>query len=130
VPGEGAPPPGWHYLGHLPDAELVWLYRRAVSLVFPSKYEGFGLPLLEAMMLGCPVICSAVASLPEVGGDAVRYADLTAESYCSQMAELSGDAAARRQLAVVGAVRARRFTWERCARETAEVYRLATKAQR
>src|SRR5579859_3409922 len=68
---EGPPPKDWHYLGRQPDEVLVYLYRHATGLVFPSKYEGFGLPVVEAMSLGCPVICSPVASLPEVGGAAV-----------------------------------------------------------
>jgi glycosyltransferase involved in cell wall biosynthesis len=122
VPGEGAPPPGWHYLGHLPDAELVWLYRRAVSLVFPSKYEGFGLPVVEAMILGCPVLCSPVASLREVGGDVAVYAELTPESYFRQMVELNRDEAARIQLAERGIGQAGRFSWTRCASETVQVY--------
>ncbi len=128
VPGEGAPPPGWHYLGHRPDQELVWLYRRALALVFPSKYEGFGLPLAEAMILGCPVICSMLASLPEVGGEAVRYAELHAESYLDAMSELERDEPARRQMSRAGCIRAMAFNWERCAKETVAVYRSATGA--
>ncbi len=70
---EGAVPAGVEVLGNVPDAELVSLYRRASALVFPSLYEGFGLPPLEAMACGCPVACSNAASLPEVCGDAARY---------------------------------------------------------
>ncbi|HMO66955.1 MAG TPA: glycosyltransferase family 1 protein, partial [Verrucomicrobiota bacterium] len=73
VAGEGAPPANWHYLGRQPDGVLIHLYRRALALAFPSKYEGFGLPVAEAMQLGCPVVCSPVASLPEVAGDAALF---------------------------------------------------------
>src|SRR5262249_57460865 len=60
-------------LGNVSLDELVSLYRRAAAVVFPSLYEGFGLPPLEAMACGCPVACSYAASLPEVCGDAARY---------------------------------------------------------
>uniref|UniRef100_A0A5Q5CD67 Glycosyl transferase, group 1 n=1 Tax=Mycobacterium sp. (strain JLS) TaxID=164757 RepID=A0A5Q5CD67_MYCSJ len=61
--------------GRLTDAELAWLYRNSRALVFPSKYEGFGLPVLEAQILGCPVICSSAAALPETGGGGALYFD-------------------------------------------------------
>src|SRR6266496_4816590 len=73
---EGPPPSGWRFLGHQSDDVLVYLYRRAQALLFPSKYEGFGLPVAEAQALGCPVICSPVASLPEVVGTAALYAEM------------------------------------------------------
>jgi glycosyltransferase involved in cell wall biosynthesis len=123
VAGEGPPPREWRYLGHLPDAELVWLYRRALALVFPSKYEGFGLPLVEAMVLGCPVICSPVASLPEVGGEAVRYASPTAEGYLEALLELERDAPLRTAMGERGRRQVGRFSWTRCAEETMDVYR-------
>ena len=66
-------PDGVEALGNVSLDELVSLYRRAAALVFPSLYEGFGLPPLEAMACGCPVACSVAASLPEVCGDAARY---------------------------------------------------------
>ena len=65
----------YEFLDYLPNAELSVLLRNATCLVFPSIYEGFGLPVLEAMNHGCPVVCSRVSSLPEVGGDAVAYVD-------------------------------------------------------
>jgi alpha-1,3-rhamnosyl/mannosyltransferase len=122
VPGEGPPPANWHYLGRQPDAALVHLYRRARALVFPSKYEGFGLPVAEAMALGCPVICSRVASVPEVAGDAAFYAELTAPSYLDAIIRLTKDDALRKDLIARGAVQSSRFTWEKCARETVAVY--------
>lgn len=122
VAGEGAPPSGWHYLGHQPDDVLVYLYRRALALVFPSKYEGFGLPVAEAMTLGCPVICSRVASLPEVGGVAPRYADMTTSAYLEAFHDLLGSSDVRQVCIREGRERSARFDWNRCARETFEVY--------
>jgi glycosyltransferase involved in cell wall biosynthesis len=120
---EGQPPADWQYLGRQPDEVLAFLYRRALALVFPSKYEGFGLPVIEAMALNCPVICSPVASLPEVGGDAACYADLQPQSYLEKMRLLAHDTPLRRSLSERGLVHARSFSWERCAEQTVEVYR-------
>lgn len=123
VPGEGPPPKNWIYLGRQPDEVLLYCYRRALALVFPSRYEGFGLPVLEAMSVGCPVICSRVASLPEVGGDAACYVEQTPEAYLNAMAELAKDDRARTHLRERGVVQARKFSWTRCAEETLQVYR-------
>lgn len=123
VATEGAPPNNWYYLGRQPDAALVWLYRRAVGLVFPSKYEGFGLPVAEAMALGCPVVCSPVASLSEVAGDAALFAELTPVSYEQALQRLTRDQALRSELKVRGLAQAGKFSWRKCAQETVEVYR-------
>ena len=120
VPGEGPPPAGWIYLGHQSDAALLALYRRAKALLFPSLYEGFGLPLLEAMTAGCPVICAPRASLPEVAGDAACLVELEPDRWRAALAGVERDAAGWRQR---GFARAREFSWEKCARETAAVYR-------
>ena len=125
VPGEGAPPPDWHYLGRQPDDVLVHLYRRALALAFPSKYEGFGLPLVEAMTLGCPVVCGPVASLPEVGGDAVLLAKLEPRVFGAALERLAMDGELRADLRARGLKRARHFSWRKCARETAAVYHAA-----
>lgn len=95
----------------------VALYRSASAVVYPSLYEGFGMPCLEAMACGCPVAASNVASLPEVCGDAAVYLDPTSVESIAD--------AVRRVLAeppAGGLEQAAKFTWERCAREHDEVY--------
>jgi alpha-1,3-rhamnosyl/mannosyltransferase len=122
VPQEQKWPPGWIYAGEVADEEMVYLYRRALALVFPSKYEGFGLPPLEAMTLGCPVICSAVASLPEVGGEAAIYVAQTADAYESAMHRLATDQALREDHRRLGLAQAAKFSWRQTAAETVQVY--------
>jgi alpha-1,3-rhamnosyl/mannosyltransferase len=122
---EGQPPPGWHYLGRQPDSVLIYLFRRAMALVFPSKYEGFGLPVAEAMALGCPVICSPVASLPEVGGKAALFTELNVRAYFLAMQKVTKDASLRDELKRHGLKQSAKFSWNRCAEETLGVYRQA-----
>jgi glycosyltransferase involved in cell wall biosynthesis len=105
------------------DRELAMLYRDARALTYPSTYEGFGIPPLEAMSLGCPVICAATTSLPEVVGASAFTCDVTSEDALRAAMEHVGyydDERAR--LVSSGYERASRFSWERCARETAAVY--------
>lgn len=125
VPQEGPPPANWHFAGYLSDENLVYLYRRARALIFPSKYEGFGLPVVEALALGCPVICSPVASLPEAGGDAALYTEMTAEAYRQSMSRLLDEPNLRADLIARGRVHAAKFSWRRCAQQTIDVYRQA-----
>jgi len=114
-------PEGVQALGHVPLDELASLYRRASCLVFPSLYEGFGQPPLEALASGCPVAVSRVASLPEVCGDVVRYFDPTEpEQIAAAVAEALDHPEELRQKGIEWA---RTFTWERCAREHELVYR-------
>ncbi len=117
----GETPEGVEALGNVSLDELVSLYRRAAALVFPSLYEGFGLPPLEAMACGCPVACSDAASLPEVCGDAARYfSPDDAEGMAEAVAELLDDPAPWVER---GLARASEFTWERAAAQHEDVYR-------
>ena len=101
--------------------ELVGLYRRAAALVFPSLYEGFGQPPLEAMACGCPVACSDVASLPEVVGDAARLFDPSdAGSIAAGVLDVL---AAPEGWSARGLERAQLFSWEATARAHEDVYR-------
>ncbi|WP_167105481.1 glycosyltransferase family 1 protein [Mycobacterium sp. DL592] len=96
----------------LTDAELRWLYEHATALVFPSFYEGFGLPLLEAQTLGCPVIASDRASIPEVGGDGALYFDPQQPSALLRHADvLDGDHSAADKLVDLGHRNASRYSW-------------------
>lgn len=113
----GALPSGAVYVGRVSDAELRALYENALAFVFPSFYEGFGLPPLEAMALGCPVVCSKSSSLPEVGGDAVLYCDPADDADIARaVTRVAGDAALRARLAARGREHARSFRWRDVAR--------------
>jgi len=113
-------------LGFVPDAELPQLYRAADVLVYPSLYEGFGLPPVEAMACGCPVISSTRGSLGEVVGDAAAVVDPEdTGSITRQLIALAGDANLREQLRIAGLARAEKFSWDRAAAETLKVYRRA-----
>lgn len=110
-------------LGYLTEETLSSLYQSAIGLVFPSWYEGFGLPVLEAMQCGCPVICSDRASLPEIGGEAPMYVDpASPESICEAMLSLEADPVRRESCRVAGQRRAQQFSWKRTALATLEFY--------
>ena len=110
--------------GFVPDEHLPAVYAGAQALVFPSLYEGFGLPTLEAMACGTPVACSDTASLPEVGGDAALYFDPTSEdAIVETLRRLLSDADLQDELARRGLERAAHFSWDRVAAETEAVYR-------
>ena len=100
--------------------ELVRIYQGAAALVFPSLYEGFGMPVLEAMACGCPVACSNVTSLPEVAGDAARLFDpRDVEDIAAAVDDVLDDPA---QWIDYGLERAQAFTWDACARAHDDVY--------
>ncbi len=115
--------------GYVPDEDLPAVYAGAQLLVFPSLYEGFGLPLLEAMACGTPVACSGTSSLPEVGGEAARYFDPVSEAAIADtLCGLLDDDSLLRELAERGLARAARFSWDRVADETESVYRSTLRA--
>jgi len=112
--------------GFLPEEELPWWYRAAECFVYPSLYEGFGLPVLEAMACGTPVITSSVSSLPEVAGNAAITVDPgDAGALADAIGRVLGDTALRADMLQAGLLQAKRFSWDRAARETAAVYRRA-----
>ncbi len=115
---------GWlHYLSYLPQAELPLLYAGARLFVYPSLYEGFGLPVLEAMASGVPVITSNVASMPEVAGDTGRLIDPeSVDELTAALLQLLPDDGWLQRAGAAGASRARAFTWQRCVAQTVQVY--------
>jgi glycosyltransferase involved in cell wall biosynthesis len=118
--------------GHVPDTELPAFYRAADAFAYPSLYEGFGLPVLEAMRSGAPVLTSSTSSLPEVAGDAAVYVDPTdVGSIRDGLEALLSDQALRERLARKGPERASVFSWDRTARDTlSELERAVSHAAR
>jgi glycosyltransferase involved in cell wall biosynthesis len=115
-PAAGAQGPGAKVLGRVSDAELRTLYENALCLVFPSRYEGFGLPPLEAMTCGCPVVTSKVGAVPEVCGDAALYFDAAESgSLTNALQRLLDEAGLAAEMRQRGLVRAREFSWRRAA---------------
>jgi glycosyltransferase involved in cell wall biosynthesis len=119
-------PEGAVRLDYVSDADLCALYSGAECLLFPSAYEGFGLPPLEAMACGCPVVCGRGSSLDEVcGGGAVQVDAANARDVADAAWVLIGDAAARRDRVALGLAHAARFSWADAARRTLQVLREA-----
>lgn len=111
------------YLGYVPGEDLPALYKNARAFVFPSVYEGFGLPVLEAMAARCPVVTTSAASLPEVAGDAaIVLAPDNLEALVGAVSEITENENLRLKLIEAGAARVRSFTWEKTAQRTVEVY--------
>jgi len=110
-------------LGHVPDHDLPALYAGAAAFVLPSVYEGFGLPVLEAMASGTPVVTTDVSALPETAGGAARLTAPDPEALRDALVSLLGDEQERARLRELGLARAREFTWERTAREVDAVVR-------
>lgn len=118
--------PGVVHLDYLPAAQLATVYEKAEVFVFPSIYEGFGFPLLEAMARGVPSIAARSSSLPEIGGDAALYFDpMDANALASQIERVVSDVELREELARRGRARAEQFRWDDAAARTLEVLRRA-----
>lgn len=113
------------FTGYVPDEELPTLYKNAFCFVLPSLYEGFGIPLLEAMSFKCPVISSNTSSLPEIGGDACLYFDPRDENELVEKLEKLKDSKLRDELSKKGSERIKLFSWEKCATQTLEVIKTA-----
>ena len=112
-----------HHLDYLSDELVALFYARADVFLYPSHYEGFGLPVLEAMTLGTPVVTSNTSSLPEVAGDAALLVDPSdVEAQADAILKIISDAHFRDELIKKGKARAALFSWERTARETLQVY--------
>jgi glycosyltransferase involved in cell wall biosynthesis len=110
-------------LGFVPDEALPALYAGALAFAYPSEYEGFGLQLVEAMAVGCPVLAARATSLPEIlgaGGETFALGDPA--ELAALLRRVAADAGFRAGLAARGRARSSAFSWDRAARETAQVY--------
>lgn len=106
------------------DAQLKWLYQNALCFVFPSLYEGFGIPILEAFSANCPLLLSNTSCFPEIAGDGGLYFDpYSVDSITETMNRVADDSELRENLIQRGAVRLKDFSWQKMANETAETYR-------
>lgn len=111
------------FLTGVPEDDLIAIYNMATVFVFPSFYEGFGIPVLEGMACGLPVVTSNVSSMPEVGGDAAVYFDPYDEKDMAEKIRMVlDDKALRQQMVAKGLERVKEFSWEKCAREILKVY--------
>jgi glycosyltransferase involved in cell wall biosynthesis len=117
---------GCVHIGKVDDDTLAALYQNAVALVFPSLHEGFGLPIVEAMACGCPVVCSSIPVFEEIAGDSAMYCDPEDPAkIAGAVRTLLGDENLRTELIRAGVARAGRFRWSRCALRLASLYEAA-----
>ena len=118
-----------HLTNFVADSDLPTFYSASDALIFPSLYEGFGLPILEAMACGTPVITSNTSSMPEAGGDAALYVNPEkTEEITAAIDKLLGDQALKDKLVEKGFKQVRRFSWQKAAEETLEIYREVLKS--
>ena len=123
------PVKGVKLLGFIPDEDLSCLYSDAKMFIYPSLYEGFGLPILEAMACGCPVITSNVSSMPELGGDAAIYVNPRSITEITKAIKqlIKADFSKHKTLMDLGINQAKNFSWDKTARQTLAVYREVSK---
>ncbi len=118
-----------HYVGYVPDEDLEVLYSAASAYIFPSSYEGFGLPALEAMACGCPVVASKGSSLDEVIGDAgLRFDPTSRDEMAAAILRMTGSGARRDEFRAKGFLNAERYTWKQTATGTVAAYEKALEA--
>lgn len=123
---ESALPGRFRLVSGVRDEQLAEIYRSAFALVYPSTYEGFGMPLLEAMACGCPVIAMSCSSIPEVAGNAaILLHDFSARALSDALNGLQHNRELRMRLRELGCARASHFSWDRCVREHLAVYERA-----
>jgi glycosyltransferase involved in cell wall biosynthesis/GT2 family glycosyltransferase len=116
-------PEGVRYLGELPEHEVRPLFQEARAFVYPTAYEGFGLPALEALACGVPLVASSLTSVPEVAKDAALYlTEFSPDEVAAHLATINTDEGLREKLIAAGLARARQLTWKETARKTAAVY--------
>jgi alpha-1,3-rhamnosyl/mannosyltransferase len=112
------------YKGFVSNQELVRLYQHALCVAYPSLYEGFGIPILEAMQMACPVITSNIGAMKEVSGEAALHVDpYSTESIAEGMVAIIENETLRKQLVRAGLERVKTFTWQQCAEDTMNVYK-------
>lgn len=112
-----------HLFNYMPDADMAALYNAALAFVFPSQYEGFGLPLLDAMACGCPVLASHRSSIPEIGADACLYFQPDEpDDMAAAMIRIATEPELRKQLREAGLDRVARFDWQRTAQQVYELF--------
>lgn len=111
------------FTGFIPETEKTYCYKKALAFVYPSLYEGFGLPVLEAMSCGTPVIASNAGAIPEVGGDACLYFDPNSvDALCASLVSVLREPRVRRELINRGLLQEKKFTWASTAQQTLAVY--------
>jgi len=116
--------PDVHFTGFVPDSQLKWLFQHTAAYIFPSLSEGFGLPALEAMSCGAPVVSSNATCLPEVYGDAAYYFDpLNTEEMAQAIGKVIDSEKLRTQLSEAGKKQVKKYSWRRMAEQTLDVYR-------
>ena len=116
------------FTGYVPDEDLPVLYKGAKCFVLASLYEGFGIPVLEAMSFGCPVVISNVSSLPEIGGKAAVYVDpYDVKDIAEKIKLIIENGKLKKEMREKGLEQAKKFSWEKCARETFKVLKEAAK---